>query len=185
MDDRTDEQLIQAARENDEKAFMEIIERYEPRIAATIVGMLGNCAEAEDVGQETFIRFYQALDSFRGESSLNTYLTRIAINLSLNELKRRKRGYSLFSKKASDEFHDIPSKVTMKLPYEDRELVDKALKRLKPEYRSVLVLRLVNGYSTTETASILNLPQGTVLSRLARGQSKMRELLKPYYGGSQ
>ena len=93
----SDEQLVDAARGGDKDAFKELVGRYERRIATTVIGMLGHCAEADDVGQETFIRFYRALHSFRGESSVGSYLTRIAINLSLNELKRRKRRFSLFS----------------------------------------------------------------------------------------
>ena len=63
--------------------------RYERPIAATITGMLGRCDEVDEIGQQVFIRFYEALPKFRGDSSVKTYLTRIAINLSLNELKRR------------------------------------------------------------------------------------------------
>ena len=74
--------------------------RYESKVAATVVGMLGAGNEADDVGQETFIRFYNALKNFREEASVGTYITRIAINLSLNELRRRKRRRFLF--KATD-----------------------------------------------------------------------------------
>jgi RNA polymerase sigma-70 factor (ECF subfamily) len=92
----TDRELIERARAGDERAFHDLVERYEPRVAATVVGMLGPGDEAEDVGQETFIRLYRSLDRFRGDSSLGTYLTRIAINLSLTALKRRKRWRSRF-----------------------------------------------------------------------------------------
>jgi RNA polymerase sigma-70 factor (ECF subfamily) len=151
-------------------------------VAATIIGMLGRCPEAEDVGQETFIRFYQSLEKFRGDSSVGTYLTRIAINLSLNELKRRRRKHLLFEAKSSDEEFDIPD---MEMPnaYDDeKEIVQRAIKKLEPKFRSVLVLRLMDGYSTRETAEILNLPTGTVLSRLTRAQKKLKKLLAPYFG---
>jgi RNA polymerase sigma-70 factor (ECF subfamily) len=77
----TDEQLIQASKQGDEQAFKELIRRHESRVASTVIGMLGNCPEAEDVGQETFIQFYKNLKHFRGDASIGTYLTRIAINL--------------------------------------------------------------------------------------------------------
>jgi RNA polymerase sigma-70 factor (ECF subfamily) len=182
MNDQSDEQLVAAAREGDERAFMEIVKRHEARVASTVIGMLGNCPEAEDVGQETFIRFYRALGSFRGESGLGTYLTRIAINLSLNELKRRKKLFTRFAKKPVDEFHDIADRNSTGMAFEEKEILDKAMKSLKPEFRSVVVLRLITGYSTEETAKILNLPVGTVLSRLARAQKKLRELLAPCSG---
>ena len=75
--------MLKNARNGDNNAFKEIVKKYENQVAATVIGMLGYCTEAEDIGQETFIRFYKALHKFRGESSIGTYLTRIAINLSL------------------------------------------------------------------------------------------------------
>ncbi len=184
MNDHSDERLVAAAREGDEKAFMEIVKRHESRVASTVVGMLGNCPEAEDVGQETFIRFYRALGSFRGESGLGTYLTRIAINLSLNELKRRKKFFTRFVSKPVEDFQDYPDRNEPGIPFEEKEILDRAMKKLEPEFRTVLVLRLITGYSTEETAKILNLPVGTVLSRLARAQKKLREILAPSPGES-
>ena len=87
----TDSALIDRARAGDETAFRTLVERYESQVAATVVGMLGPSEEADDVGQETFVRFYQALGKFRGEAALGTYLTRIAMNLSLNAIKRRQK----------------------------------------------------------------------------------------------
>ncbi len=142
--------------------------------------MLGQCPEAEDVGQETFIRFYQNLSDFRGESSVVTFLTRIAINLSLNELKRRKRQFQ----------RDMPLEAARSIAGEDardydpdqKEIVQRAIQQLSPKHRAVIVLRLVEGYSTKETAHILKLAHGTVLSRLSRALEKLKELLEPYLG---
>ncbi len=178
----TDEQLVLAAREGDEGAFLELVRRFEPRVASTVIGMLGNSPEAEDVGQETFIRFYKAMGKFRGESGVGTYLTRIAINLSLNELKRRKRKRSLFSAPASGEIQNVPDRGPSQDRFETLEIVHRALLELDPGFRAVLVLRLLDGYSTRETADLLDIPVGTVLSRLARGQKKLRTILTPYFG---
>jgi RNA polymerase sigma-70 factor (ECF subfamily) len=147
-------------------------------VAATVIGMLGHCPEAEDIGQETFFRFYKSLDKFRGESSVGTYLTRIAINLSLNELKLRKRRRKLFFSKSNDKIENIPDKNDERGQKEINELVHLGLQKLEPKFHKVIVLRLINGYSVQETAQILNLPLGTVLSRLARGQMKLKEALK-------
>jgi RNA polymerase sigma-70 factor (ECF subfamily) len=171
-----------AAREGDDDAFKELVVRYEPLVARTVIGMLGNCAEAEDVGQETFIRFYKALSRFRGESSLGTYLTRIAMNLSLNELKRRKRRLLRFAGKPVEEYHDIADEKRERGQDVDKERVWMAIGELEEKYRSVVVLRLIDGYSTEETARILDIPLGTVLSRLSRGQKKLRDLLGPHIG---
>jgi RNA polymerase sigma-70 factor (ECF subfamily) len=178
----TEEDLIAAAREGDDNAFKELVVLNEPIVARTVMGMLGNCAEAEDVGQETFIRLYRALPNFRGESTLRTYLTRIAMNLSLNELKRRRRRLKRFSQKPVEEYHDLADPEHGKAADVDKERVWLAINELDEKFRSVIVLRLIDGYSTEEAARILRIPVGTVLSRLSRGQKRLRELLAPHTG---
>ncbi len=148
-----------------------------------MIGMLGHTTEAEDIGQETFVRFYQSLDRFRGESSIGTYLTRIAINLSLNELRRRKRYRILFFSRNENAIEKVPDAQDLKNKKETETLVQWGLQRLAPKFRSVIVLRLIDGYSTEETAKILNLPVGTVLSRLARAQMKLKAILTPVFKG--
>ncbi|MBN1543665.1 sigma-70 family RNA polymerase sigma factor [candidate division KSB1 bacterium] len=173
----TDTELVKQAMEGNERAFADLVRRHESRVAATVYGMLGDCPEAEDIGQETFIRFYRALPRFRGESTVATYLTRIAINLSLNELKRRKRR-RLLGLHSIDE-SEAPT-VRIENP-EWREVLQRALQRLDPLFRTVVVLRWIEGYSTRETAEILDVPEGTVLSRLARAQKKLQHMLAPYH----
>jgi RNA polymerase sigma-70 factor (ECF subfamily) len=145
--------------------------------------MLGHTTEAEDIGQETFVRFYQSLHRFRGESSIGTYLTRIAINLSLNEIRKRQRRRTLFFSKNENAIENVPDAQDLKDQKETNALVQWGLQKLPPKFRSVIVLRLIDGYSTEETARILNLPVGTVLSRLARAQMKLREILTPIFKG--
>lgn len=180
MGSLSDEKLIEMILAGNDNAFKEIVRRYEPRVAATVIGMLGKCPEAGDVGQETFIRFYKSLKNFRGDSAVGTYLTRIAINLSLNELKRRKRSSMFFFRKDDDKPFDIPDEKVRSSDFDDKEIIQQAIGKLTPNFRSVIVLRLLDGYSSEETAQILNIPVGTVLSRLARGQKKLQELLTPY-----
>jgi len=131
----TDEELVANAREGDNEAFRELVGRYESLVAGTVIGMLGKCAEADDVGQETFIRFYRSPDQNAGAGI-----------------------------------------------DEDGEVIRRAVGKLDEKFRSVIVLRLIDGYSTEETAKILKIPVGTVLSRLSRAQQKLKELLTPYYG---
>ena len=82
--------LVERVKAGDQKAFEQIVRQYKSMMARVIVGMLGNQNDADDVGQEAFIRFYRSVDQYKGDASLGTYLTRIAINLSLNALKKRK-----------------------------------------------------------------------------------------------
>ncbi len=172
----TDDQAIREVLDGNHFAFRNLVQRYESQVAATVIGMLGHCPEADDVGQETFIRFYNALKSFRGDSQVGTYLTRIAINLSLNELKRRKRRFGLFVNQ-DEKSPEIADKVDKIDQESNKEIIFKALENLDPDFRTVTVLRLIDGYSTAETAEILKVPQGTVLSRLSRAQKKLKEIL--------
>lgn len=175
----TDCELVERARQGDERAFAELVRRHEARVAATIHGMLGDGPETDDIGQETFIRFYRSLSRFRGDSTVATYLTRIAINLSLNELKRRKRRRLLdLQTVAAAELPTVTAE-----PAEWREVLEKSMERLDAGFRAVVVLRLIEGYSTRETAEILSVPEGTVLSRLSRAQKQLQMALGPYRTG--
>lgn len=176
----SDQQLLDDIRAGNVDAFKDIVKRYEKRIAAIVFGMLGDCQEADDVGQETFIRFYKNINEFKGQSHVLTYLTRIAINLSLNELKRRKRqlNRSLPLEKAES----ISNGENEHMDSDIKIIVQQAVQALDSKFQSVVVLRLLQGYSTNETAEILKLPMGTVLSRLARAQEKLKVWLAPYMG---
>ncbi len=174
-------ELVKSAADGDQDSFKELVKILEPTVASTVIGMLGNCQEAADVGQETFIRFYKALKKFRGDSDVKTYVTRIAINLSLNEIKRQKRKRILYS--VDSDMADKGSEDSNFKKQEIMGLVEFALSKLKPKFRSVVVLRLIDGYSVKETGKILGIAEGTVLSRFARAQKRMRKILSPMVKG--
>lgn len=176
----TDQEIIIASISGDEDAFAEIIRRYESKVAAIIIGMLGNCPEADDVGQETFIRFYKNMKNFRGESSVSTYLIKIAMNLALNELRRRKRNARVISLDDPEVTENIGDTQSKRDTDGHREIVQWAVDQLEPKFRSVVVLRMIDGYSTEETARLLELPVGTVLSRMSRAKRHLLKLLAPY-----
>lgn len=128
------------------------------------------------------MRFYRSLDRFEGRSAVGTYLVRIAINLSLNELKRRQRRHRLFLSSAEEKIESLPDQnqdANHTATRDNKNAVRQAIQQLEPRFRAVIVLRLIDGYSTQETAGILDLPTGTVLSRLARGQKKLKKILDP------
>lgn len=170
-----DMDLMLRARAGERVAFKILVEKHEGKIAGIVRGMMGNSPEAEDIGQEVFIRFFKSMDAFMGESSLGTYLGRIAINLSLNALKRQKIQKARFI--SSTEIPQLGSTEEEKRQ-EAKEIVGQALALLEPEFRTVLVLRMLEGYSTKETAEMLDLPQGTILSRLSRAQKKLKLILE-------
>jgi RNA polymerase sigma-70 factor, ECF subfamily len=177
--DERERELVKASISGDKTAFGEIVKNYRKFVAGTVKGMLGDSVFAEDIGQEVFIKLYYSLPEFRGESKLSTYIQRIAVNLTLNELKKRKRITSLFSQKSDDEMYemDIPERDDEERR-EAAEMVNKALMSLEPGFRIVVTMRLLQGYSTRETAEILEIPEGTVLSRLSRAQEQLRHVLK-------
>jgi len=179
----TDEELLRCARDGNVVAFGELVRRYESKVATTIIGMLGQCDEADDIGQETFIRFYNALKSFRGDSAIGTYITRIAINLSLNELRRRERRRFLFKRNDPGNEAEEPVAEGSIDRFEEKEIIRRAMETLSPKFRAVVTLRFVEGYSTEETAEILHIPIGTVLSRLRRAQRKLQSVLLNYKEG--
>ena len=172
-------ELIKASINGDKLAFNEIVIRYRKMVARTVKGMLGDSVFAEDVGQEVFIKLYYSLPEFRGNAKLSTYIQKIAINLTLNEIKRRKRFFSMFSQKGNSEMYEFEvAGPDTEGRNEASEIVWKALNCLDPKFRTVIVMRMLQGYSTKETAEILDLPLGTVLSRLSRAQEQLKDILQ-------
>jgi RNA polymerase sigma-70 factor (ECF subfamily) len=183
VDRPTDAALLDRARRGDEQAFTAIVERHEGRVAATAIGLLGPGVDAEEVGLEAFVRLYRSLDRFRGEASLSTYLTRITVNLALTEIERRKRWFARFRSIEESSADAVvaasnPDDVVDRLGRE-REVnrVHRALDRLPADQRAVVVLRWLDGLSTRETAGILGIAEGTVMSRLKRAMDRLRREL--------
>ena len=174
MDQVPDQDLVEFSKAGNMAAFKEFVKRHEGKVAGVIYSILGQGAEAEDVGQEVFVKFYESLGKFKGESAPATYLIRIAINQSLNEVKKRKRKNTIFTS------IDHGKNVKMMDEEDINNVVQFELNKLDPDFQSVVTLRLIEGYSTQETADILDVPLGTVLSRLSRAQKKLREVLVKY-----
>ncbi len=183
MIEKDEKGLIAQARNGNKNAFKELVLKYEPQVAGTVMGILGAGPEAEDVGQETFIKFYKSLSKFRGDSTVGTYLTKIAINLSLNVIRKRKVRNLMFSRKANMTDDRFRNQTNAGNSLETNDLINRGLQRLVPKFRTVIILRYINGYTSEETAEILNIPKGTVMSRLARGMEKLKIILKPLYEG--
>ena len=170
-----DEDIILQVRRGDINAYESIVKRYESSVANIIYGILGNVSNAEDLGQEVFIRAFRGLSQFRFRAQFKTYLTRIAINVCRDALRK-------------NEVHVVPIQeqlltadqlvVDGQEEQELKEVVQQALLQLDHDQRMVVVLRILEGYSTRETAGLLKVPQGTVLSRLSRGLERLRHILE-------
>ena len=174
----SDKELIQKSLEGSITAFEEIIKRHQQIIASTAMNMLGNLDDAEEVGQETFIRFYNNLSQFRGDSKVSTYLVRICINLSLNRLKRTQRNNLRF---VPMELARNVEALNVQGQVESKEVVHKAMLRLDLKSRAIINLRMIQELSTKQTAEILKIPEGTVLSRLKRAMDKLKKILKDQF----
>ncbi|MCS7192666.1 MAG: RNA polymerase sigma factor [Armatimonadetes bacterium] len=179
-----DEALVQKAKKGDSQAFDQLIERYYQRIYKLAFQMLGNGEDAADATQETFLKAYQQIRSFRGASSFATWLYRIAVNTCRDIMRRNKATvFSQFS--PEDEQTDFEPSILIEpnpneilVEREKAELVWMALNSLPEETRQILVLCDMQGFSYAEVAAILNLPEGTVKSRLHRARNAFKEVWK-------
>jgi len=159
------------------------VECHQQQVTRTVVAMLGPSDDVDDVVQDVFIRFFDSLARFRGDSSVSTYLKRIAINRSLDELRRRKSILSRFQNLDTEKMQVAEIQAGGESDVEKSEraaIVQNAIASLPPKHRAVIVLRMIDGFSTEETAQILKIAYGTVLSRLSRAQKKLRTILTPY-----
>ncbi len=179
--DEQEARWLQLARTGDGDAFRQLVDRHQGRVARTVLGMLGE-QDADDVAQEVFIRLHRHMHEFRGEAKLGTWLTRVAINLCLDRLRARQRRQWRWLSLHSEEGQRLEPALDGEALLDARErqaLVRRAVQELKPEWRAVVVLRWLEGLSTEETADLLQLPYGTVLSRLSRAMKALGRELAP------
>jgi RNA polymerase sigma-70 factor (ECF subfamily) len=181
--------LVQRATAGDLDAFDELIRRYQVRIYTTVYNMTGNHEDANDLVQEAFIRAYNALGSFKGDSSFYTWVYRIAVNKTLNFLKSRKTrsAMSLNDLDLNAENHpDLVAFISDKTPRRDADLselqekLNEALLKLSDTHRMVVVLHDVQGVSHEEIARIMDCNIGTVRSRLFYARQQLQSLLASY-----
>jgi RNA polymerase sigma factor (sigma-70 family) len=184
-----DAQLVQAARSGNMSAYDELIRRYQERIYATIYHMTSNHEDANDLAQETFIKAYSALKSFKGDSSFYTWVYRIAVNKTINFLKQRKNKVSLSLNDLDFNVENDPDLVAFvsdKTPRRDvalselQEKLNMALQKLSDVHRMVVTLHDVQGLSHEEIAKILECNVGTVRSRLFYARQQLQAYLSDY-----
>jgi RNA polymerase sigma-70 factor (ECF subfamily) len=182
-------ELVRRAQRGDLKAYDELIQRYQERIYATVYHMTSNHEDANDLAQDSFIKAYRALKSFKGGSSFYTWLYRIAVNKTINFLKQRKNRthMSLNDLDINTENNpDLVALISEKTPRRDaglKELQEKlnaALLKLSEPHRLVVVLHDVQGQSHEEIADIMDCNIGTVRSRLFYARQQLQSLLADY-----
>src|SRR6202158_505476 len=182
--------LVQAAKGGDVGSFEELVKRYDRNVFRIAQHITQNREDAEDVVQDAFIKAYTNLKQFQGQSKFYTWLVRIAVNEALMKLRRRRpeRTASL-DEEIKTEDDSVPREVADWSPNPEqqykqaelREILDKTINGLPASFRTVFVLRDVEGLSTEETADALELSIPAVKSRLLRARLQLRERLNKYF----
>src|SRR3954452_18412664 len=180
-----DKALVKAAQQGDMLAFEELVGRHRAKIYARAFSMMRNEEEAVDLSQEAWVKGWQRLAQFQGESSFGTWMTRIVINLCLDQLRKQKRHRTESIEAMDDETggverHMPPITINPTAGLERNELrqrIDKALGQLSYEHRTVLVLHEFEEMEYKEIAKTMNCSIGTVMSRLFYARRKMAALL--------
>ncbi len=182
--------LLAALRSGAPEACACMIKQYAPRVYAIAIRMVNDRDEAEEVLQETFISACKSIKKFEGRSALSTWLHRIATNAALMHLRKRKnREVSLDAPIVTQDGEDMYREVQdwafspddHALNSETRDMLEKAIAELPETLRTVFVLREIEGYSTEETANILDISISATKVRLHRARLRLRQLLEPYF----
>jgi RNA polymerase sigma-70 factor, ECF subfamily len=184
--------LVRRAQEGDSRAFGLLIERYQRKVYAVAFGMLKDPEDARDISQEAFVKVYKYLDHFKGEASFYTWVYRITANLCIDAV--RKRGPSRGENVEFDEsialdtseanlgslgnFETNPQKLSLRK--ELAEKLQEALQQLPEKHRAILLMREVEGMSYEDLAESLEIPKGTVMSRLFHARAKVQKILSEY-----
>ena len=193
-----DHDLVQRVQAGDSKAFRALFDKYHRRAFAVAMGVVKNEDDALDAVQEAFVKVHKNIHKFQGSSSFYTWLYRIVMNVSIDHVRRTSRRKSLdFDERALHQESEVagdgalvphvtnanPGKAALR-----RELggaIQAALQELPEHHRAVIVLREIEGMSYEEMAAALEVPKGTVMSRLFHARKKMQAALTPYLSGEQ
>jgi RNA polymerase sigma factor (sigma-70 family) len=184
-----DHRLVALAREGDLSAYDELVRRYQERIYATVYHMTSNHEDANDLAQDSFIKAFQALKSFKGDSSFFTWVYRIAVNKTINFLKQRKNRNMLSLNDVdlnAEHDPDIVELISHHTPRRNaglaelQEKLNAAMQKLSEDHRLVITLHDIQGMSHEEISKIMDCNVGTVRSRLFYARQQMQGLLANY-----
>ncbi len=183
LDDRA---LVERCRAGDVAAFEPLVEKYRPRVYRLAFNVLRDTEEALDAAQEAFIRAYQALPSFRGQSAFYTWLFRITMNVASDRVRQRAaRGRAFGTERVEEEEWERTLVDRSEAPdasaarAEERRRIQRALESLPEHHRAIIMLSDLEGLSYREIAEVLGIPMGTVMSRLHNARKRLRQALGP------
>ncbi|WP_350283723.1 RNA polymerase sigma factor RpoE [Nitrosomonas sp.] len=193
MSDREiDQQLVEQVQRGDKRAFDLLVIKYQRRLARLLSRFIRDPAEVEDITQETFIKAYRALPSFRGDSAFYTWLYRIGVNTAKNFLVSQGRklpatvnGFGTEEAEnfeGADQLREVNTPESELMGKQVAQTVNQALEALPEELSTAIVLREIEGLSYEEIADIMNCPIGTVRSRIFRAREAVADKLRPLLG---
>jgi len=173
----SDARLVEEARQGDRDAFGALVQRYEHRLVRVIMRFVPNYETARDLAQETFLRVYERLNQYDSSRRFGPWLFRIGVNLTLDYLRKRKRRgrWSLFSESSAEKLPD-PAISDPRTSLDVQQEVRAVLDEIPEKYRSVLVLRDLENFTTSEIAAILNRKEATIRWRLAEARTRFQSL---------
>ena len=186
----TDHEVVEWARQGHERAYRELVRRYQRHVFSLIYRMVRDRERAEDLAQETFVKVLNALDSYRSEYKFSSWIFKIANNAAIDQLRRKELDTLSLDGAPDAVTAERQEGTSLQLPHagespldelEARELgsqIEQAIAALRPEYRSCIMLRHVQGYAYEEIAEMLDLPLGTVKTYIHRARSELRNLLE-------
>ncbi|WP_332699043.1 RNA polymerase sigma factor SigW [Halalkalibacter lacteus] len=178
--------LIREVRKGDQQAFSEIVDLYKDKVYQVAYRMVGNMHEAQDVAQEAFLRAYTNIDRFDINRKFSTWLFRIATNVAIDRLRKKKPdfhlqdevqgagGLTFESQLAADEERPEDQVVTMEM----QEWVQHEINQLPPKYRTAIILKYLEDLSIKEISEILDIPSSTVKTRIHRGREALRKRMR-------
>lgn len=178
--------LAKLALKGDQRAFAELVELYQDKLFHMAYRMLNNRQEAEDIVQDTFLRVYKNLDKYDENLKFSTWIYRIATNLCIDRLRKRKPSYSLDAESSEHEGLDgysmIPSDnrtpESEVLLTETQRIVHQAIETLPPKYKTIMMLRYIQDMSLQEIGDVLDMPVTTIKTRVHRGRDFLRKKLE-------
>jgi len=180
----TDEELIARFQAGTEVAYIELVNRYKDRLLNFVYRFVGDRDEAEDIVQDTFLKVYKNRHAYREVAKFSTWIYTIAGNLARSELRKRRRHktFSMSQIGLEDKEYDPPDtdagpESQVSGQYEEAE-IQRAIRQLPDQFRTIIILRDIQELSYEEISKILDIPMGTVKSRVNRARLKMQDLLK-------
>ncbi|WP_221569339.1 MULTISPECIES: RNA polymerase sigma factor SigW [Bacillaceae] len=184
--DITVKRLVRSVKKGDQKAFEELVEIYKDKVYHIVYRMLGNVHESEDIAQEAFVRAYIHIEKYNEAHKFSTWLYRIATNLTIDRIRKKKPDYYLDAELAGGEGLTLYSQIAVaeQLPeekvetFELQDRIQKEIMHLPPKYRSAIALKYLEELSLKEISDILQIPVSTVKTRIHRGREALRKRLK-------